>query len=299
MSRLRFARDAFDYSTSRLAAELRVSEQAIEGWEKGTVTPTLAEQRDLAVLYGTRVDDLAGNETLADRPVRSVHMTAREGIDGFWGHLGVLLPAARTYRWYPITAGAAETVANEIERRRWLKDDAPELLIETLNNRLLWLNLAVANGVCLCHDAAEWPQPYQEPLTPGGLAEMDLEVRPDHFLSGEYYQVMTEMIESEEVDSHRVSERLSHQVEAFLSEREDVLGEVELARLLLHARLWMSDGSCQWIEASAESMAEAVSELQLDAGDGLLRLSGPDQGYLSYAISLERVAVLELPAGRL
>jgi len=211
----------------------------------------------------------------------------------------ILLPAAKFYRWYPITVGTAETVANEIERKRWLEGDAPELLIETLNNRFLWLNLTIVNGLCLCHDAVEWPQPYQEPLMPGGLAEMDLEVRPDHLVSGEHYQVMTEMIESEEVNPHHVSELLSHQVQAFLSEREDVLGESELARLLLHARVWMSDGSCQWIDASSESMADALSDFQLDAGDGLLRLEGPDQGYLSYAVSLGRVAALELPAARL
>ena len=105
MNRLRLAREAFGYTSDRLADELGIHFQTIKSWEDGAVMPTLPELRDLAVLYGTSVNDLSGDDTLVDRSVRSIYMTGGEGIDGFWGHVGVFLPESRACRWYPICVG--------------------------------------------------------------------------------------------------------------------------------------------------------------------------------------------------
>lgn len=300
MNRLRFTREAHGYTVERLADELQLTAPTIVSWESGTVHPTVTELRDLAVLYGASVEDLAGDDTLDDRPLRSIYMVDREGIDGFWGHLGVMLPMSGAYRWYPVTASVAEAIADVVDSRGSSEPVRRSLFVETLNNRFLWINLAAMKCICLCHEAAEWPESNGELVSDHGLGQMDLEERPDHLLPGEFYQIMTEMLEGEEEgEDASASDHLIDRVQAFMAEREGDVGDDQLRRLLLDTRLWMGDGSYQWIEASAESMAEAVTEFQLDTGDGLLRLSGPDHGYLSFAVPLHQIAVVELPAARL
>jgi hypothetical protein len=110
-----------------------------------------------------------GDDFIAERPVRSTLMVHREGVDGFWGHLGVLLPRQASYRWYPISEDAADMVAQEVKRRDQIQGERRSLAVETLNNRFLWINLATSNGVCLCGNAADWPQPHGMVLSGPGL----------------------------------------------------------------------------------------------------------------------------------
>lgn len=46
----------------QVAEEIRVSRQAISGWETGTVVPSLENLKSLSVLYGVPVDHLLNNE---------------------------------------------------------------------------------------------------------------------------------------------------------------------------------------------------------------------------------------------
>lgn len=46
----------------QVAEEIKVSRQAVSGWETGTVVPSIENLKSLSVLYGVPVDHLLNNE---------------------------------------------------------------------------------------------------------------------------------------------------------------------------------------------------------------------------------------------
>ena len=63
----------------QVAEEIRVSRQAISGWETGTVVPSLENLKSLSVLYGVPVDHLLNNEN----EIFSAETTGRKEVKGY------------------------------------------------------------------------------------------------------------------------------------------------------------------------------------------------------------------------
>jgi transcriptional regulator with XRE-family HTH domain len=156
MQRIQELRITLGLPLAKFALALGVSEQLVGQWERGEVALGTPALRDLATLLGTNVDDLMDFEA-SGRKITSQHwMPGDDSIfDGFWGHLGLLLPGESNCRWYPITLGEysqiAETLSTEHVEPQWL-------VVSTLNNRKLVINPALIRRIRLIDDAADRPE---------------------------------------------------------------------------------------------------------------------------------------------
>ena len=148
-------REEIGISLERFAEMLDTTQQTIADWEAGHSEPTESTLRDIAVIFGTSVDDLLGQNPLTDR-VMSTHIImdySREHIrESFWGNFGVLLPGATHTKWYPITDGERDRISESLaSEKKWL-------MATTLNNRLLVINLDKVIRLWLLDDDADQPE---------------------------------------------------------------------------------------------------------------------------------------------
>ncbi|MEQ8354648.1 MAG: hypothetical protein RH942_03850 [Kiloniellaceae bacterium] len=238
---------------------------------------------------------MAGAESFEQRPVRTCHLVSGEGIDGLWGDLGVMLPNSSEYRWVPITATSADRIEVEARKPNMLEEQPHSLMAQSLNGRLLWVNLTAVKCVSLCHEGDEWPEPSVDQERSPGRRQVDLVAHPGHQIPLVVSDVLTEFVRTGEWTDD-VSERLRVFVDGFLESRRENLSDDTLRRLLLTVRCWMIDGSVLWIDASPASMAEAIADLEVGAAAGLVSLVDNEEGFVSQNVSLKQVAMLEFPA---
>ncbi len=143
-------------SIANLSRELDVPETLIQSWENGTAEPDVTAMRDIATLLGTSVDDLLDFQT-SGRKMASRHWFSGEHpiLDGFWGHLGLLLPGQSNCNWYPITLSEYSRVRDALATER---DEPYWLVVSTLNNRKLIINPAQVLRIRLVDDASGPPE---------------------------------------------------------------------------------------------------------------------------------------------
>jgi transcriptional regulator with XRE-family HTH domain len=140
MEKLKILRKLCNYKQKDLAAMLGVKPKDISDWELNKSQPELKMLRDIAVIFGTSVYDLLNNDVVTITSWKP--WNTDEKIDSFWGHIGILLYNSNVIKWYPITTATA----NRVE---WnLHDDKADtenkiLAVETLNNRLLFINTSI------------------------------------------------------------------------------------------------------------------------------------------------------------
>ncbi|SQG00615.1 Helix-turn-helix [Paucimonas lemoignei] len=143
-------------SIADFARELSVPEPLVQSWESGTAEPDGTVLRDIATLLGTSVDDLLDFDT-SGRKMASRHWFSGEHpiLDGFWGHLGLLLPGQLNCNWYPITLSeysrVRDALATEREEPHWL-------VVSTLNSRKLIINPEQIQRIRLVDDASGAPE---------------------------------------------------------------------------------------------------------------------------------------------
>jgi transcriptional regulator with XRE-family HTH domain len=156
MQRLQELRTTLGIPLADLARELNVSEPLIQSWEQGSSEPDIQSMRDIATLAGTSVDDLIDFET-SGRKMASRHWFPDEHpiLDGFWGHLGLLLPGKTNCNWYPITLGEYSSIKDSLGTER---DEPQWLVVSTLNNRKLLINPELIQRIRLVDDAAGPPE---------------------------------------------------------------------------------------------------------------------------------------------
>lgn len=156
MKIIRELREKYKFTQKDLASLLRVSQQAVANWESGRSQPSIANLRDLAVIFDTSVDVLSDPNVQLKDVTRSwyyseVQESGGEGGQYFWGHIGLGLPRSEFTKWYPITARTANQVA------RVIKSDFVDdfISIETLNNRSLYINKQNIQHIYLLDDNAD------------------------------------------------------------------------------------------------------------------------------------------------
>jgi transcriptional regulator with XRE-family HTH domain len=167
MKRLKQLRESANYSQKQLAEMLKTSQQTVARWETGKSEPNLAALRDLAVIFGTSVDDLLGRSAREGRamPSTTYHLLVGEESDGFWGHIGLKLIGQPHSKWFPVTAGAMRRLRREVAE---LDDSASWLNFATLANKLVMFRPASIQKICFLDDACDQPSgdweldlPYQ------------------------------------------------------------------------------------------------------------------------------------------
>lgn len=154
MKNIKQLREEIGISLERFAEILETTQQTITDWEKGQSEPNGSDLRDIAVIFGTSVDDLLGQNPFFDKimSTRIIMDYSREHTrEAFWGNFGVLLPGAKHTKWYPITDGERVRISKA------LASDKEWVTLSTLNNRVLLINLNNVIRLWLLDDDADQP----------------------------------------------------------------------------------------------------------------------------------------------
>lgn len=264
MSRFREFRQAAGYTQEQVADMLKTTQQTVARWESGKAEPSLDALRDLAVIYGTSVDDLLGRNPLSDTAVTtSASYFAPDGDEHFWGHFGVLLPGDKHTRWYPVTWKQAKLVDQTIAN---LKADQPWLVISTLNNRMLLINVpAVQRLYTLDDNADEVPGDWQ----------LGWDSYSGHSL--EVYRALAERwVGIEEGES---SETFMRGLDKLIEEAG--LTDDAIFERVIETVVYLGDGSEQRCTPDESKLWNAVYEAE-HPDSRVFDLSDPDQGLTAY-----------------
>jgi transcriptional regulator with XRE-family HTH domain len=146
MKKLKELRVAANYTQEQLAEKLRVSQQTIARWESGKAEPSIKALRDIAVLFGTSVDDLL---EMGRSKITTNHYLPdnARNQDGFWGHIGLMLPNEAKSAWFPITSGESRRVMQNLQGT-----ESGWVTVSTLNNRVLAFNPSSFKKISLVDD---------------------------------------------------------------------------------------------------------------------------------------------------
>lgn len=113
---------------------------------------TNAELCDIAILLGTGVDDLLGENPFCTQIATMddfLEDDDEDQISGFWGHVGILPKGSSEYSWYPISAVAYRRVQGQMRNER--------LVIPCMNNTLLYINTSNIKSILLLDEACDQP----------------------------------------------------------------------------------------------------------------------------------------------
>ncbi|MGE4554027.1 MAG: helix-turn-helix transcriptional regulator, partial [Desulfovibrionaceae bacterium] len=191
MKNLRKFRTALRFTQRQVAQALRTTQQTVGRWESGAAEPSLTALRDLAMLFGTSVDNLIGKgpyahrlETVLPTAPRSAAARAAAGrpgpdgtggLDGFKGHVGILLRGQEQSIWYPITDAEWRRTDNHLANA---DPGEPWACVRTCNNRLVAVNLGAVERICLLDRACPRPEHDWDPAQAGDAG------RPFEFYKG-------------------------------------------------------------------------------------------------------------------
>ena len=90
MKRLRELRESLRLTQEELAKSLNTTQQTIARWESGKSQPNISALKDLAVIFGTSVDDLLEYSKSGKKMYSATHWLIGKEHDGLWGHDDVL-----------------------------------------------------------------------------------------------------------------------------------------------------------------------------------------------------------------
>lgn len=289
MKRLRELRLSGNYTQEDLARMLNVSQQTVGRWETGKAEPNIAALRDISVLFGTSVDDLLGMDKTAKITTNHYQPYEKEGSDGFWGHLGLLLPGERKTRWYPITLGEADRLGRNLQLEEKVGSDW--LAISTLNNRMLLFTISSMKRIWLLDDAADQP------------SDDDWDIPWDGYqgYSPEIYRALEEWLcqgDAKEYEQE-YSETLREMVENIVEENK--LDDGSVQKLVIDTHIHFADGTSTSYDVEEEDLYDVASLVELGASSAVLRMNGAGGGGESYfpvaALRLIDMPLLKYTAG--
>lgn len=160
---MKSVRLALRLSEEEAAAKAGTSSHTIANWEAGSVQPSFAELRDLAMALRVRMDDLVGPRPDRIPTSRYDISAALSGkpdatLDGWWGNVGVRYPQKSKSRWYPISMGEVSRIVDALDD---VQSENEWLAIKTLNSRQLFLH-PTAVEICLLDEGVGQPVEHWE-----------------------------------------------------------------------------------------------------------------------------------------
>ena len=279
MQRLKSLREEFNYTQHHIAEMLKTTQQTIARWETGKAEPSIAALRDLAMIFNTSVDDLLGNNPFSKKVMsNSLHYGKKDSdVDGFWGHLGLLIPGQKQTKWFPITLDAATRVSatlyNAEENGTWLN-------VSTLNNKYIVFNSEKLRRVWLLDDACDAPGDWSEE------ARSDCTGEPQ-----EFYKVLDDY-DFDDSEKESISDTLRAVVDEFIKERK--FDEDGLIKFLKFSTIYMADGDVTSYWANPEALYDFVFHINLGVPPKIVSLPAEGGDFESY-YPLSQLAVVEMP----
>lgn len=277
-------RQEFQFTQKDLASLLQVSQQAVANWESGRARPSIANLRDLAVIFNTSVDVLSDpNVQLKDVAYRWYAFQCQESeVNGgqyFWGHIGLGLPRTEYTKWYPITAHTANRVAESISNTSF--DDF--INIETLNNRSLYIHKQNIQHIYLLDDNAD-------------ALKGDWKLGWDSYAghSPEVYLGLVEKFLEGVLDENEYSDSLQNMINEIIDEHE--LDEDKVMRLIEYSHIYTVHRDYQH-QLSSNSLNE-IWMVDFYDDSGHLDLGNLDLGY-SLLLPRKSIVLLDVPTHQL
>lgn len=280
MERLRALRQAFGLTQGQVAERIRTTQQTVARWESGKTEPSIAALKDLAVLYGTSVDDLLGRNPMVGRGSEVVTNHYLPSSDhAFWGHVGLQLPGDKLSRWYPITWVEANRImlnmANPDTDNAWVT-------VETLNNRWLAFDLRAIKRLSLLDDNADQPD---------GDWALGWDSYQGHPM--EVYRALADWFFQEEAPD--CSDSFRQNIEDIIA--QDGLTQEDIARYVLDTIVHFKDGSSQQLTTDDDALGMLVALLPM-AAPPVFDLSARQDG-LHIFVPADTVRLIDIPLHRI
>lgn len=280
MTRIRELRKSHNYTQQQLAEMLKTTQQTIARWESGRAEPNLSALRDLAMIFGTSVDDLLGRNPLSKKITSNSYYVFNPDphSDGFWGHVGLLLTGESKTKWFPITLSTAEELGAFLANA----DPGDWVLISTLKNRMLAVNPSLVRRIWLLDDACDEPDDWSE------------EAKEDYDgLPMEFYRGLDAHFSSGEEDLETTaSETFRSIISDYVREKE--LDEESANKLLHYSTIYLSDGTQATYWAEPKDLYELVFNIDSETVPALIGIDSYGGGFESYYPS-NKVALVEMP----
>ncbi|WP_085598398.1 MULTISPECIES: helix-turn-helix transcriptional regulator [unclassified Pseudomonas] len=278
MERLKELRKALGLTQAVLADHLNVSQQTVARWERGDAEPNFAMLRDIATLMGTSVDDLL-EYSVGRAKIPSQHWNPQdENIDGFWGHIGLLLPGKAKSQWYPITESECGRVSRLLSERH---SSSGWLLLSTLNNKILIVNPDLMQRIRFLDDAADQPDDGDWVLSLDSYQGWGAEI----------YRGIGEYFWDEEEFESKNSLAMKKIIGDLVEEHE--LDEKAAYELLEHTKVYLNNGSLISFKADRSDAYQLAIEADC-ATPSTIRLENAYSGELNYFAPMH-VALVEAP----
>jgi len=282
MKRLRELRIGGGYTQEQLAEMLKVSQQTIARWETGKAKPNIAALRDIAVIFGTSVDHLIEFSKTGRKP-STVHYSVLGNDEGFWGHLGLLLLDAPNTRWFPISLSQANSIAqySTHSNSKWL-------VVSTLNNRVLIINLSEVKRLWVLDDAADQP---------GDDWVLNWDAYEGY--AGEIYKGIEDLIVNEEelVSEDNYSATLQEIISKIAVDKG--LDMDKAREFVCYTHIHFTDGSSISYEVEPEDLGAVVFTAELEEKfDSLIQMSRVEMQADSY-FSPTTIRLIDIPRHKL
>lgn len=150
MNSIKRYRTAMQLTQKQLAEMVGTTQQSVAKWEKGSSEPSIQYLKDLALIFGTSIENLTNDQTSSINT--NQYLTHRQESGSFWGHVGVKRFGEAYSTWYPITHSEANRISNQLTfvavENSWVN-------FETLNNRFVALNTSHIKHIALLDDNAD------------------------------------------------------------------------------------------------------------------------------------------------
>jgi len=277
VKRLKELRQTFGYTQEQLAEMLRTTPQSIARWETGKAEPSFSALRDLAMIFGTSVDDLVGGNPLSDSITTTAYtLLLNEKHDGCWGNAGVLLPGQQHTRWYPITSREHSRIKNSLDSKSgWL-------CFSTLNNRMVVMNAAKVKRVVFLDEACD------QPFGDWEVGWDTVEGRPL-----ELYRALEEYAVRED---GQLEESASPQLISILEElvKENGWDEKTILKITTETNIWFADGSQMSYHVDEDDLWSLVSSVEIESDERMISLYDENTGMESF-FSRDALALVEMP----
>ncbi len=283
MNKIKEFRTQLGLTQKDLAALMNTTQQTIGRWENGTSEPSLSNLRDLAIKLGTTTSALLG-EPFAPKQSSYYHLMFKEeqeGLDGFWGNLGVLPIHRDKSIWYPITLGGVCDTSSKI-------GEGEPFMFESLNNKLVFINPSHIKRFVTLDDASDaFPNDWEVSWLEFGHES------PEIFDALEIY--MQETYWGDEPDpDNSLSDTLRAGIEKLVEEHK--LDEEAILKLTSGIRIFYADGSMEAYNLREfSSIAALFTEIEFMFAPSVIHIE--DDEY-SFILPLDNIAIIEFPLAK-
>ncbi len=281
MKKLRALRTAIKYTQKDLAEKLNVSQQTIARWETGKAEPNIAALRDIALIFGTSVDDLLDIEKGHATQITTNHYSIFGGklSDGFWGHLGLLLPGKEKTQWYPISVNEANRLGSLLDDRS--SHDSNWVVASTLNNRMLVFSISAIKRICLLDDNLD-PLEDDWDLSWDGYQGHSLEI---------YRALEDDFYASKEEYEKNYSQSLREEVKYLIEKHE--IDEEKLTEYILDTHIHFIEGTSTHYCVEYAQLESLAYEAEMEENLGVFRLDNWNGRQFYY--SANTVCLVDMP----